>query len=126
MSEIKKIEIMPPRIWDLREFRRAIERIKLMDFYRNHCPNTKDRLIGLMRFQYGRDLRLIKIDIENFVELGLLSENNNKELDITDYFKRFYTRQNERIRDFTRKYPKTTNCPYDLSRFDELIKWLKE
>jgi hypothetical protein len=126
MSEVKKIEVMPQRIWTLKELRKAITRLKLMDFYRNHCPNTKQRLIELLRFQYQRDLKLIKIDVENYINLGLLCENNEGKLETTDYFNRYYTKQNERIRDFTKKFPKTHSCPYDLERFDELKKWLAE
>ena len=125
-NEVKKIEVMPMRIWTLTELRKGIERKKLMDFYRSHCPNKKKRLIDLTRFQYQRDLKLIKSDIDSYVELGLLCENNDKKLDITDYFKRFYTRQNERIHDFIKKYPKITNCPDELSRLDELKKWLHD
>lgn len=117
---------MPMRIWTLTELRKGIERIKLMDFYRNFCPNTKQKLIELMRFQYQRDLKLIKIDVETYVSLGLLCENSNGKLDITDYFNRYYTKQQERIRDFSKKYPKTTSFPDDLSRLDELKKWLNE
>lgn len=117
---------MPERIWTIVGLRKGIERKKLMDFYMNFCPNTKQKLIELMRFQYQRDLRLIKIDIENYVNLGLLCENRDEKLDITDYFKKFYTRQNERINRFIKQYQKTTNCPDDLSRLEELKKWLHE
>ena len=71
MSKTKKIEIKPMRIWNLREFRKAIERKKSMEFFLSNCPNSKKRLIEIIRFLYGRDLRLIKIDVENQVNLGL-------------------------------------------------------
>ena len=97
-----------------------------MEFFLSNCPNSKKRLIETIRFLYGRDLRLIKIDVENYVNLGLLCENNEGKLETTDYFNRYYTKQNERIRDFIKKFPKTHNCPYDLERFDDLKKWLVE
>jgi hypothetical protein len=126
MSETKKIEVFPMRIWNLREFRKAIERKKSMELFLSNCPHTKKRLIETIRFLYGRDLRLTKIDVENYVNLGLLCENNEGKLETTDYFNRYYAKQNERIRHFIKKFPKTHNCPYDLERFDELKKWLAE
>jgi hypothetical protein len=126
MSETKKIEIMPVRIWNLREFRKTIERKKLMEFLLLNCPNSKKRLIETIRFLYGRDLRLIKIDVENYVNLGLLCENKERKLETTDYFGRYYAKQNERIKHFIKNFPKTHSCPYDLERFNELKKWLAE